>query len=264
MIDLHTHVLPGIDDGPATVEESIELARAAQAEGATTLVATPHVTWDLPDNDARRIAAAVEALEAELHAAGVTMEIRTGGELAITRAHELGEAELRGLRLGGGEWLLVESPLSSVATGFDTALHSIAARGHRIVLAHPERSPLLQRDPELLRRLVDSGMLTSLTAGALLGRFGSTVKRFALWMLESDLVHNVASDAHDARRRPPGLREALAAADAELPGVAERAEWLTLSVPAAILDGDPIPEAPGPVPAPRRRRGLLRRAVRQR
>ena len=264
MIDLHTHVLPGIDDGPPTVEGSIELARRAAADGATTLVATPHITWDLPHNDAARIAAAVETLEGQLEQAGVDIAIRTGGELAVTRAFELSEEELRGLRLGGGEWLLVESPLSTVATGFDSALHAIAARGHRIVLAHPERSPLLQRDPELLRRLVGSGMLTSITGGALLGRFGSTVKRFALWMLESDLVHNVASDAHDAQRRPPGLREALAAADAALPGVADRAEWLTLSVPGAILDGGQIPDAPGPVPAPRRRRGLLRRAARQR
>jgi protein-tyrosine phosphatase len=264
VIDLHTHVLPGIDDGPATVEGSIELARAAVEGGVRTIVATPHVTWDLPANDGPRIAAAVEALEAELERAGVEVRLRTGGELAISRAHEMGDDELRALRLGGGDWLLAECPLSSTATGFDNALHSIAARGHRIVLAHPERSPVMQRDPELLRRLVDGGMVTSITAGALLGRFGSTVKRFALWMLEEDLVHNVASDAHDARRRPPGLTEALAAAEGELPGVAARAEWMTLSVPGAILDGGPIPKAPAPAPAPSRRRGLFRRAARQR
>ncbi len=264
MIDLHTHVLPGIDDGPATVEESIALARAAVAEGTTTLVATPHVTWDLPANDAASIAAATEALEADLEAAGVTIEIRTGGELAITRAQDLSDAELRGLRLGGGDWLLAECPLSSIAAGFDAVLHSIASRGHRIVLAHPERSPLLQRDPELLRRLVSSGLVSSITAGALSGRFGSPVRRFALWMLEQDLVHNVASDAHDAYRRPPGMREGLAAADAVLAGVAERAEWMTVSVPRAILDGGPIPEPPSPAPAPRRRRRLFRRAAPQR
>jgi protein-tyrosine phosphatase len=263
VIDLHTHVLPGIDDGPATVEGSIELARGAVADGVTTLVATPHIAWDLPHNDGPRIAAAVETLEAQLAEAGVDVTVRTGGELALTRAVALSEAELRGLGLGGGEWLLAECPLSANAMGFDAALLAIAGRGHRIVLAHPERSPMLQKDPELLRRLVGDGMLTSITAGALLGRFGSTVKRFALWMLEEDLVHNVASDAHDARRRPPGMREALAAADAELPGVAERVEWLTLSVPRAILDGGSIPDAPGPVPR-RRRRGFLRRAVRQR
>lgn len=262
MIDLHTHVLPGIDDGPATVEGSIELARMAAADGTTLLVATPHVTWDLPNNDAARIAAAVEALEAELERAGVEIALRTGGELAISRANELSDNELRGLRLGGGDWLLAECPLSSVATGFDSALHTLAGRGHRILLAHPERSPVLQKDPELLRGFVRNGMLTSITAGALTGAFGSTVKRFALWMIEEDLVHSVASDAHDARRRPPGMRAALAAGETELPGFAERAEWLTVSVPRAILDGGPVPDAPGPVP--KRRRGLFRRAARSR
>ncbi|HEX2085840.1 MAG TPA: CpsB/CapC family capsule biosynthesis tyrosine phosphatase [Solirubrobacteraceae bacterium] len=263
MIDLHTHVLPGVDDGPGTVEGSIELARAAAADGTTTLVATPHVSWEFPENDAARIAAAVEGAQRALDAAGVDVRVRAGGEVALTRAHDLDDDELRALRLGGGDWLLAECPLSSGAIGFDSALLTLAARGHRIVLAHPERAPLLQRDPETLRRLVSGGMLTSITAGALLGRFGSTVRRFALWMLEEDLVHNVASDAHDARRRPPGMREALEAAERELPGVAARVEWLTLSVPGAILDGDPIPDAPGPVPAPRRR-GLFRRAARQR
>ena len=262
MIDLHTHVLPGIDDGPATVDGSLELARAAVADGATTLVATPHVTWELP-NDSASIAAAVRELQGELDRAGIALEVRTGSEIVITRAYELDDEELARLRLGGGEWLLAECPLSPAAPGFDGALATIAARGHRIALAHPERSPAVQRDPELLRRLVASGMVTSITAGSLLGRFGSTVQRFAFWMLEEDLVHNVASDAHDARRRPPGIREALAYADAQLPGVSERAEWLTLSVPAAMLASDPIPEAPGPVPAARRRR-LFRRGARPR
>jgi protein-tyrosine phosphatase len=261
VIDLHTHVLPGIDDGPATVEGSLELARAAAADGTTTLVATPHVSWDYPGNDAPRIAAAVEALEGELERAGIDVALRTGGEVAATRAHEMGHAELRALRLGAGEWLLAEAPLGVGVVGFETALHTLAG-GHRLVLAHPERSPLLQTQPELLKRFVAGGVLTSVTAGAFVGRFGSTVKRFALWMLEEDLVHNVASDAHDVRRRPPGLTAGLAAAEAELPGAAERAEWMTVSVPRAILAGEPIPEPPAP--APRRRRGLFRRIARQR
>lgn len=264
MIDLHTHVLPGIDDGPAAVEGSIELARAALAQGTTTLVATPHVTWDLPGNDAARIAAGIAALEAELQRANVDVALRAGGELAVTRAHELPDEELRALRLGGGDWLLVECPLGTAAPGLEGSLHALVARGHRIVLAHPERSPAFQRDPAMLRRLVGDGMVSSITAGSLLGAFGSTVKRFTLSLLEEDLVHNLTSDAHDAVRRPPAIGDALAAAEAELSGVGERAEWLTLSVPRAILDGGPIPEPPAPPPVHRRRRGLLRRAARQR
>lgn len=262
MIDLHTHVLPGIDDGPASVEASLELARAAAAAGTTTMVATPHIAWDLP-NTSRTVADGVAALQPRLDEAGIPIRLRTGGEVVITRALDLDDAELAALRLGGGEWLLAESPLSPAASGFENLLHQLAGRGHRVVLAHPERAPALQRDPEILQRLVDAGMLSSITAGSLRGAFGSTVKRFAFDLLERDLVHNVASDAHDARRRRPGIADAFAAAEEELPGIGERERWMTVDVPRAVLDGGPIPPAPGSPPR-RRRRGLFRRARRSR
>ena len=262
MIDLHSHVLPGVDDGPATVEGSVELARRAAGAGTTELAATPHVTWEIPTTSAT-VADGVRALQAELDAAGVVLRLRTGGELAISKAAELDGDELEALRLGGGEWLLAECPLSSSATGFDTLLHQLQARGHRILLAHPERSPVLQRDPALLQGLVDAGMLCSVTAGSFVGLFGSTVQRFTFDLAEAGLVHNVASDAHDTRRRPPGVLGALTAADEDLPGLADRTEWMCVDVPRAILDGGPVPPAPGEPPR-RRRRGLLRRASRRR
>ena len=262
MIDLHTHVLPGIDDGPPSTEASIELARVAAAAGTTTLVATPHIAWDLP-NDAATVARGIAQLQPELDAAGIPITLRGGGEIVITKAIDLSDEELTALRLGGGEWLLAECPLSGSASGFESLLHQLQARGHRIVLAHPERSPTLQRDPSILRGLVDAGMLSSVTAGSLRGDFGSTVKRFTFDLLEQDLVHNVASDAHDARRRRPGIADAFEAAASELPGIEERAEWLTVDVPRAVLDGGPVPAAPGEPPR-RRKRGFFRRASRQR
>lgn len=262
MIDLHTHVLPGIDDGPASVEGSLELARAAAAAGTTTIVATPHIAWDLP-NTAQTVADGVAALQPVLDDAGIPIRLRTGGEVVITRAIDLDDAELTALRLGGGEWLLAECPLSTAVSGFENLLHQLQARGHRVVLAHPERAPALQRDPEILRRLVDAGMLSSITAGSLRGDFGSTVRRFTLDLLEHDLVHNVASDAHDARRRRPGIADAFAAAEEELPGLGERQEWMTVDVPRAVLDGGPVPPPPGKPPR-RRKRGLFRRASRSR
>jgi protein-tyrosine phosphatase len=259
VIDLHSHVLPGVDDGAPTVEASLAMARAAVAAGTTELVATPHVTFDIPTSS-RTVHEGVAALQPRLDEAGVPLRLHTGGELGIARAIELDDEELAALRLGGGEWLLAECPLGAAsATGFEPLLHHLQARGHRIVLAHPERSPALQRDPERLRRLVDAGMLTSITAGALAGRFGSTVQAFTFDMVAAGLVHSVASDAHDAVRRPPGLAAAIEEADAELPGLADEAEWLTVEVPGAILRGGPVPPRPG-APPQRRRRGLLRRA----
>jgi protein-tyrosine phosphatase len=262
MIDLHSHVLPGIDDGPATVEASLALAREAAALGTRTLAATPHVTWDLP-NDAATVADGIARLQPELDAAGIPLRLVPGGELAASRARELPEDELLGLRLGGGEWLLVECPLSVAAVGFDTLVYELQARGHRILLAHPERSPALHREPERIGMLVDAGALCSVTAGSLTGRFGSTVRRFTYELIEQGLVHSLASDAHDAVRRPPGMLAQIEEADRDLPGLADQAEWLTVDVPHAILSGGPIPPPPGPPPA-QRRRGLFRRVGRSR
>jgi len=245
VIDLHCHVLPGIDDGPQTTEASLAIARAAIAAGTRTMVATPHVSWEWPDNDAARIAAEVERLTETLHVEGLDLEIRAGAEVALTRAGDLDDDELRALRLGDGPYLLVECPFAQSASGFETPLFSLTARGHRIVLAHPERCAGFHRDPAVLGRLVSAGMLASVTAGSLAGRFGGEVRKVAWDMLRAGLVHNVASDAHSEVRRPPGMAAELADA-----GLGDHADWLTRAVPRAILDGDDIPPRPS-APLPR-------------
>jgi len=160
----------------------------------------------------------------------------------VTRAVDLPDEELVALRLGGGPYLLVECPFTQSASGFETPLFSLTARGHQIVLAHPERCAGFHRDPEVLGRLVSGGMLASITAGSLAGRFGETVRKIAWDMLRQGLVHNVASDAHSELRRPPGMAAALAEA-----GRGEHADWLTRAVPQAIIDGEQIPPRPSAV-----------------
>ena len=238
MIDLHCHVLPGIDDGPETIEGSLELARAAAAAGIDTLVATPHVSAHYP-NDAETIARLVAELGARLAVEGIPVTVLPGAEIAITHLPELDPDELSGLGLGGGPWLLLEPPFSPVAPGLHNALLELRRRGHRLVLAHPERSGALQRDHEVLRSLADAGVLMSITAGSLTGRFGAEVRRQALALAHEGLLHNVTSDAHDTRNRAPGLREAIDQA-----GLGPLGEWLTSLVPAAVLAGEPIPAAP--------------------
>ena len=259
MIDLHTHVLPGVDDGPADLAGSLRMARAAADAGTEVLVATPHVSHTWAQTTATGVADAVARLQPELDAAGIPIRVVAGAEVALTRGIDLPDAELSALRLGGGEWLLAECPLSPSAVGFENLLFALQARGHRIVLAHPERSALMQKDPAIAARLVGAGMLTSITAGALQGRFGRTAHAYALDLFEAGLVHSVASDAHDADRRPPQIRDGLAAADEELPGVLDLAAWLTEDVPRAVLDGAPVPPQPAPAPRRPRKRGLLAR-----
>lgn len=247
MIDLHCHVLAGIDDGPQTIEDSLALARAAAAAGTRTIVATPHVSWEYR-NRAQAIAGLVEALNRRLRGDGVALEIRPGAEIAMTRVGNIEPDELARLTLGGGGWLLIEPPFTLVASGLDLLIADLQQRGHRVVLAHPERCPAFHADRSMLERLVGSGVLGSLTAGSLDGKFGAPVRRFALELVSDGLVHNVASDAHDESRRPPTI-----AAELKRAGLAPLAQWLTELVPAAILDGGEIPPRPEVQSSGRRR-----------
>ena len=238
VIDLHFHLLPGIDDGPPDLDAAAALARAAASAGVDTIVATPHVSWEW-QNSSRAIAESVRRVEAQLAELAIPVQIRAGAEIALTRAIDLTDQELSGLTLGGGPWLLIEPPHMTAAVGIEGLLLQVQHRGHRIVLAHVERCPAFIDDVEMLERLVQEGMLASLTAGSLVGRFGGTVQRFAQQVVTRGLIHNVASDAHDRDRRPPGLAQELASA-----GLGEQAAWLTEDVPAAILAGGEIPPAP--------------------
>ncbi|MGI8802725.1 MAG: tyrosine-protein phosphatase [Solirubrobacteraceae bacterium] len=253
MIDLHCHILPGIDDGPATIEETLDLARAAVAAGTRTMVATSHVSPRYP-NSARTIARAVGEVNARLALEEISLEVRPGGEVAIFQVDELAPGELTALRLGHGPWLLLESPFTLVADSVPALIGRIQDNGHRIVLAHPERCPGFHRRRDLLEALVrDQGVLTSVTAGSLVGQFGREVERFALGMARDGLIHNVASDAHDCDRRPPVIREPL-----ERAGLGPHVSLLAEELPRAILDGTDLPAYPEALLAPARRRGLGR------
>jgi protein-tyrosine phosphatase len=231
VIDLHCHVLPAIDDGPGTIEGSTLLAAAAVEAGTRILTATPHVSAHYP-NDAGSIASALADLRAHLRSEQVAIELRAGAEIAASRLPQIPPQEISSLGLGGGPWLLIEPPFSTDVSGLEDLLLKLRRSGHQILLAHPERCPGLHRAPQILRTLVSGGVLTSVTAGSLTGRFGQDVRRFALALATENLIHNVVSDAHDHLRRPPEM-----AGDIEQAGLGALRGWLTCDVPAAILDG---------------------------
>ena len=238
MIDLHCHVLAGIDDGPQAIDGSVAIARAAAAAGIHTIVATPHVSRRYP-NQAETIGELVGELNARLAEEAPQIRVVPGAEIALTQAIDLTSQQSSALGLGGGPWMLVEPPLTPVASSLDALLLGLQRRGHRIVLAHPERCPAFHSDPQMLGSLVRAGVVTSITAGSLVGRFGGEVRRFALALAQEDMIHNVASDAHDDARRPPGLM-----AELEQAGLGALAPWLTEAVPGAILAGEEIPPRP--------------------
>ncbi len=257
MIDLHCHILPGLDDGPQTIDESLAIAEAAVAGGTRTVVATPHVNsrYEL---DPRRIPPAVEELRAALRDRGIGLEVLAGAEIAQSRLDTLDRATLRSLRLGAGPYLLIECPLSPPPRDFESEVLELLKSGERVLLAHPERSPLFMQKRARLQRLVRAGALSSVTAASMTGRFGDTVRHFTLGLLADGLVHDVSSDAHDARHRSPALLEGFRHAEADLPGILEQAEWFTAIAPAAILAG----ERPSARPKPPRRRPRRGRRLR--
>jgi protein-tyrosine phosphatase len=252
MIDLHAHILPAIDDGPPDLDGSAALARAAVAAGTTVLAATSHVDrgFGLTPAD---LAGGVRAVRARLAREGIPLEVIRGGEIAMSRLPDLDEEDLIALRLGGGSTLLVEAPLMPFAGNLEGLVFALQARGHTVLLAHPERSPIFLRDPMRLARLVDQGVLVQITAGSLLGEFSEQVRRFTLRLLADGLAHVAASDTHDPVRRPPGLRDAFALAESDLPGAGLLEAWMAEEVPAALVADEPVPSRPELPPARLRR-----------
>jgi protein-tyrosine phosphatase len=250
VIDLHSHILPGIDDGAKSLDESVEIALAAVADGVEVLAATPHVRDDYPTT-----ADTMEALVGELRRAlvreGVPLDVRKGGELALTWLDRLSDGELRRFGLGGNPgYLLVEFPYYGWPMRLPDSVFRLQTRGITLVIAHPERNADVQAAPEKLRPLVDAGALVQVTAASVDGRLGSKAKETGLDLVERGLAHVLASDAHHPSVRAGGMDAAFDAIGDE-----ELARWLSRNVPEAIVTGRAIPARPAR--QRRRRFGIL-------
>jgi protein-tyrosine phosphatase len=232
VIDLHAHILPGIDDGPPTTEAALEMARTAVAAGTRAIATTCHVGYHM-DVAPEQIVHGRETLAARLAYEGVDLELLAGGEIAHDRLPDLDDDVLRTLTLGGGSYVLLECPFAPVGDGLEPLVDDLQERGFDVLLAHPERSASFQRDPDLLAALVDRGALAQVTVGSLTGHFGRVPQRVAELLVREGLVHVLASDAHDTAHRAPVL---------DVGGIlsAEQLEQMTSVVPAAIVAGQPV------------------------
>jgi protein-tyrosine phosphatase len=239
LIDLHSHILRGIDDGARTLEDSFEIARAAVSDGITVIAGTPHVRDDWP-TDAGVMENRVSELRAELEQAGIPLDVCGGGEIAMDWLARLPVEELRRFGLAGNpNYLLVETPYYGWPLGLPDALFSLRASGITPVLAHPERNADVQLRPETLVPLVQSGVLIQVTAASVDGRIGRRAQECGLRLVQRGLVHMLASDAHHASVRAVGMAEA-----AQAVGGGPLAEWLTREVPAAIVGDTQVPPRP--------------------
>src|SRR3954465_7051426 len=174
MIDIHCHILPGLDDGPANADFSVAMARAAVEDGTQIIVATPHVRGDF-DVEPGMIGPAVEALNRRLEDEGILLRVVAGAEGGWREAPGLDRDTLAMLALGDSGYVLVECPYGKTPADVEAVVAHVHGCGFGAVLAHPERCPLFQNDPDRLAALVDGGALTSITAASLAGGFGARV-----------------------------------------------------------------------------------------
>ena len=252
--DIHAHILPGVDDGPESLDESLRLAEAFLEVGTGRVVATPHVNhrWGVrPEGVRESYSSLVKALES----ASINLVLEQGGELELATAVELADEELDVFRIAGGEWILIEPPASGPSTSVHGMIYQIQSSGFRVIIAHPERCQTFQQDIALLQSLVAGGAMTQVTAGALTGQFGRTAENFSRRLLGLGLVHAMSADAHDTRLRSPDILNHLSQS-----GFEWLYEWLCQEIPEMIIAGGPEPKKPS---APARGTGL-RRILRRR
>jgi protein-tyrosine phosphatase len=240
MIDLHCHILPGLDDGSGSVEESLAMARTALRDGIHTVVATPHSLDGLYLNPLKEVSDAVESLKRALAENGLDLRLCLGADVhlcpAMVERVQKGEAITIN---NAGRYLLLELPPQILPDRLREEIFSLKIHGITPIITHPERHPAIQRDLRLLREMISLGALAQVTAMSVSGEFGGFVMACAEAMLGHRLVHIIASDAHSPDNRPPVLSRAMEAAE-EILGSREEAEWMVEGLPAAILAGEPV------------------------
>ncbi|PAF40411.1 tyrosine protein phosphatase, partial [Terribacillus saccharophilus] len=210
MIDIHCHILPGVDDGARTLEDSIEMAKAAAAQGIHTIVATPHHRNNQFDNYREDILTRVDELNRILEEENIEVNILPGQETRIygDLAEGLSAKEILPVNLDT-PYILVELPTSTVPKYTNKLLYDLQVEGYTPVIVHPERNSELLSKPDKLYELVKSGVLTQVTAASLVGKFGKKIRNFSHEIIQSNLTHFIASDAHNVRSRSFMIVEAL-------------------------------------------------------
>ncbi len=244
MIDLHNHILPGIDDGAKNWQESLAMARAAQQDGISAIVCTPHWVIGQYENTSSIILDAMAKLQRLCHRRQVEVKLFPGAELHLdpTIAAAIDTGEL--LTINRGRYALIELPVHIMPPNLDMFLYSLAGRNITPVLAHPERYFWLMEDPAVLFDWVQAGYLIQITAASLLGYFGHAIQRFTVQLLEHNLAHILATDTHGMKMRSPRLSQAREKAS-RIVGE-EAAIRLVHHTPQAVLAGN-RPEIAEPI-----------------
>jgi protein-tyrosine phosphatase len=255
MIDIHSHILPGIDDGAADWNDTLDMARAAVSEGITTIIATPHHANGTYTNAAAEVIEHTRSINQQLIAAGVPVTIRTGQEI---RVHDdLLDAWHRGelLTLADSSYVLIEMPSSRIPKSIIEIIHELSILNLKPIIAHPERNSEIVKHPERLTELVDAGALAQVTTHSLLGGFGKRIEQSAWALLKNGDIHIVSSDAHHIERRGFRLGEAYNSIERRM-----GEQWVNYlqSNAESVLENKPIHNQPVTVSASG---GVIRRFI---
>lgn len=209
MIDIHCHILPGIDDGAKDMNDSLALAKAAVQQGIRTIVATPHHKNGRYENSRLSILQKVSELNAFLQQEEIPLTILPGQELRINGEilEDLAKEEILPVN-DGGKYVLIELPSGQVPRFTEQLLFELQLKGVTPIIAHPERNQEIIENPDLLYNLVEKGALTQITAASIVGYFGKKISRFSYQLIDANLTHFVASDAHNLNNRTFKVMEA--------------------------------------------------------
>ncbi|HLX57817.1 MAG TPA: CpsB/CapC family capsule biosynthesis tyrosine phosphatase [Ktedonobacteraceae bacterium] len=238
MIDIHLHILPGVDDGPETIEESVALARVLVQEGVHTAVATPHYNDLFQQHSAAEIKERVNELQQTLDRHHIPLCLFSGHE-ALIKPGLIDDIQAGRLAtLNGSRYLLLELWHNDWLPETERVIFELRAFGIIPIIAHPECYRAIQQDSHRLLLLLEQGVLTQLTAGSLLGMLGNTTCKCAETLLKKGYIHCIASDAHGPGRRPPALKQSLEVA-AHMLGIVE-AQQLSVKRPAYVVKNEEI------------------------
>lgn len=249
MFDIHNHILPGMDDGAPNEQESLAMARMAVEDGVKGIVCTPHWLSGYFDNTRAKVLEAVDSFRNLLEENSIPLTVYPGTELRLDYdlPRRIQSKELLTIN-DTGRYALIELAEDVVPQNMEGFIYNLQMQDVTPIIGHPERNRILIRDPMRLYKWIEMGVLTQVTASSILGRFGTDIQKFTVSLMEHNMAHIMASDAHGTNMRTPLLSESLEEAG-KIVGL-QRALDMVEETPRRIIQGDMV-SCPDPEPLSR-------------
>jgi protein-tyrosine phosphatase len=245
MIDIHAHILPGIDDGPEVIDESIEMLHQAQNDGIQAIVATPHTLNGVYTCSPEMVTKGIHNLGTEMKKHNISVTIYPGMEIHICDDFHARLEDNRIISMNNSRYVLIELPAPLIPPQFKEVVFQLRLKGFYPILAHPERNFAVQKHPEMIYDFIEWGVFIQVTAVSVTGFFGSRIKKLCKKLVQNRMVHFLASDAHSSDNRPPVLSDAYFQCEKILNDKKE-ARALIENNPKNVIENKPI-EANEPI-----------------